>query len=394
MAHDYLQKTLIENWRREVLATALYEKSAALETDERRKQIFTKLADVERRHAQLWGDKLRALGVDVASLEVPKMNVDHLNARDLVTQIEAIENSNDTWYKSQRNVIDDKEIVEIIDSIEADEADHAALETVLYPSDASNALDVPVDATKTVAPKSTSKRLNRMWASERWHKNQTGGWVGDAIYGVNDGLGAIFGIIAGVAGYTANSNTILISGFFGAVASTLSMGAGAWLATKSENELMESEIAHERREIEEDPQHEIEELALIYQLKGFDEEKSLEIAAKIAEDKDEFLKTMAQEELGIHETSKGNPWKSALFGSVSTFVGAIVPLIPFFFLTGVPAIITAAIVSLIAHFAVGAAKSKITVRGWFASGIEMTFVGVLVGVISYGLGELGQVLLG
>jgi len=377
MRYDYIQKTLIENWRREIQATDLYEKSAAMERDDRRRQILLKLSDVERRHAQLWADKLGDLGVDVNTLETPVFLVEHLRARDLVTQIEAIETSNDTWYKSQRNVIDDADIATILDVIEADEAEHTSVSQMLLEPE----------------PQTTDKQLNRLWASERWHKNQTGGWVGDAIYGVNDGLGAIFGIIAGVAGFTADSNTILISGFFGAVASTLSMGAGAWLATKSENELMESEIEQERREIEEDPQHEIEELALIYQLKGFDEAHAMEIAEKIATDKDEFLKTMAQEELGIHETNKGNPWQSALFGSVSTFVGAIIPLIPFFFMKGFSAIATAAIISLVAHFVVGAAKSKITVRGWFVSGLEMTLVGVLVGVVSYGLGDLGQILL-
>lgn len=75
-------------------------------------------------------------------------------------------------------------------------------------------------------------------------------WLGDAIYGVNDGLGAIFGIIAGVAGYTSSGHTVLVSGFFGAMASTFSMGAGAWLATKSENELMESGLEKAKQEIQ------------------------------------------------------------------------------------------------------------------------------------------------
>jgi VIT1/CCC1 family predicted Fe2+/Mn2+ transporter len=117
-----------------------------------------------------------------------------------------------------------------------------------------------------------SESLERLWRQEKWHKTRTGGWIGDAIYGVNDGLGAIFGIIAGVAGFTADSHTVLISGFFGALASTLSMGAGAWLATKSEAELQQREIEHERREILEDPEHEFEELVLLYQLKGFSPE--------------------------------------------------------------------------------------------------------------------------
>jgi predicted membrane protein (TIGR00267 family) len=238
-----------------------------------------------------------------------------------------------------------------------------------------------------------SETLHRIWKQERWHKAHTGGWIGDAIYGVNDGLGAIFGIISGVAGYTANSHTVLISGFFGALASTLSMACGAWLATKSENELQQKEIDHERREILGDPEHEFEELVLLYQLKGFSEEESRKLATHIARDQDLFLRTMAQEELGITEESGGNPWTSALVGGVSTFVGGIVPLIPFFFfLHGWTAMIVAATVSILAHFAVGAAKSIVTARSWWASGLEMTVAGIIVGVVAYGLGVLGTML--
>ncbi|MCL6631978.1 MAG: VIT1/CCC1 transporter family protein [Alicyclobacillus herbarius] len=237
-----------------------------------------------------------------------------------------------------------------------------------------------------------SAKLARMLSRERWHKTHTTGWIGDAIYGVNDGLGTIFGIISGVAGYTANSNTVLISGLFGALASTLSMGAGAWLATKSETELRQSEIAHERREILEDPEHEIEELSLLYQLKGFTEAESIEIAHRISKDTEQFVQTMAQEELGFKDESAGSHWQSALIGSLSTLVGGIVPLVPFFFLSGITAMVTAAIVSIAAHFAVGAAKSLVTARSWWASGIEMTLAGVIVGVVAYGLGVLGTLL--
>jgi vacuolar iron transporter family protein len=234
-----------------------------------------------------------------------------------------------------------------------------------------------------------SESLERLWRQEKWHKTRTGGWIGDAIYGVNDGLGAIFGIIAGVAGFTADSHTVLISGFFGALASTLSMGAGAWLATKSEAELQQREIEHERREILEDPEHEFEELVLLYQLKGFSPEESHKLATHIAQNTDLFVKTMAQEELGITDESARNPWMSAVVGSISTFVGGVVPLIPFFFLQGWVAMVLAATVSILAHFAVGAAKSLVTVRSWWASGLEMTLAGIIVGVVAYGLGLLG-----
>lgn len=237
-------------------------------------------------------------------------------------------------------------------------------------------------------------RLSDLFNNERWHKSHNGGWIGDAIYGVNDGLGAIFGIVAGVAGYTANNHIMLISGLFGAMASTLSMGAGAWLAKKSETELHQQEIAHEEREILEHPEHELEELSLLYQLKGFSEAEAEKITYRIAGNHELFLHTMAAEELGFDAVADPNgPWKSAFVGSVSTLVGGLIPLLPFFFLHGLIAMISAAIVSILAHFAVGAAKSTVTARSWWASGFEMTLVGIIVGVVAYGLGFAGELLI-
>ncbi|EPZ41049.1 MULTISPECIES: VIT1/CCC1 transporter family protein [Alicyclobacillus] len=238
---------------------------------------------------------------------------------------------------------------------------------------------------------SPTARLDQLIGSEQ-KKNATN-WVGDAIYGVNDGLGAIFGIISGVAGYTPDSHTILVSGFFGALASTLSMGAGAWLATKSENELMERTRKEVEHSVRENPDKEIEILSLIYQIKGFSEEDASRIASHFASDNERFIQTMTQEKHGIHEASLGNPWTSALVGSISTFVGAIIPLLPFFFMRGLPAIIAAAMISLLAHFIVGTAKSTITIRSWWSSGLEMTIAGVIVGVASYALGILGSYIL-
>jgi predicted membrane protein (TIGR00267 family) len=98
-----------------------------------------------------------------------------------------------------------------------------------------------------------------------------------------------------------------------------------------------------------------------------------------------MLKVLAVEELGGSE-SGGNPVQAALAAGISTFVGAMVPVIPFFFLRGTTAVLVAAIVSLIAHFLVGAAKSLFTLRKWWSAGLEMTLAGVIVGGATYALG--------
>lgn len=228
--------------------------------------------------------------------------------------------------------------------------------------------------------------IDVMMRRERWHK-RGGGWIGDAIYGANDGLGAVFGIVSGVAGATAgSSHYVLIAGLAGMLASALSMGSGAYLATKSEREIFQAEIGREQREIQEDPEEEKEELALFYQLKGLTEEESRMMAERIATRPEQFLNALVHEELGLNEEGFPNPAVSAISASISTAIGAFIPVIPFFFLSGAAAILWAAGISLAAHFAVGAAKTIITGRSWLSSGTEMTLVGAAEAAITYALG--------
>src|SRR5438045_6811524 len=161
-------------------------------------------------------------------------------------------------------------------------------------------------------------------------------------------------------------------------ASALSMGAVAYLAVKSEGEVYEAEIAREKAEVEGNPEEEIEEMALFYQLQGFGAEESQKMAERLAENPDQLVQAMAQSELGLSEHRFPNPWKSAASASLSTAVGAFIPIIPFFFMTGVPAVITAFLVSILAHFAVGAVKSLISLLYWLASGLLLIVLCVFV----------------
>ena len=227
--------------------------------------------------------------------------------------------------------------------------------------------------------------LDSILRRERWHVRGTG-WIGDAIYGVNDGLGAVFGIVSGMAGYTGGSEVVLAAGLAGTLASALSMGAGAYLASKSEREVYESEIERERKEIEADPEEERTELELFYQLKGFSPEEARTMVARLQAEPKQFLRALVHEELGLSEESFPNPIRSTISATLSTAVGGFIPIIPFFFTVGMPAVIASFIVSTLAHFAVGASKALVTTRPWWASGLEMTVVGILEAAITYGVG--------
>jgi VIT1/CCC1 family predicted Fe2+/Mn2+ transporter len=235
--------------------------------------------------------------------------------------------------------------------------------------------------------------LDRILGRERHVRG--GGWIGQAVYGINDGLGAAFGIVSGVAGAThVNSSFVLLSGFASMVASALSMGSGAYLAVKSEKEVHEAELGRERKEIKEHPEEEQEELSLFYQLKGFTEAEANAMAARMAENPEEMLKTLAHEELGLSEQAFQNPWSSAVSATAATAIGAAVPVLPYLFIGGLPALVTSFVISTLAHFAVGAAKVVVTGRTWWKSGLEMMVIGLGEAAITYGIGLLVAPLLG
>jgi VIT1/CCC1 family predicted Fe2+/Mn2+ transporter len=236
---------------------------------------------------------------------------------------------------------------------------------------------------------SPQSRLNRILGRETWHRTGSG-WISGAIYGANDGLAAVFGIVAGVSGATGGSSFVLTAGLFGAIASALSMATGAFLAERSEGEVAAANVARERQEIIENPEEEVEEVSLFYQLKGIEKATADNLAQQLSKDPDALLKVHAPEELGGTEATS-RPVQAAVAAGVSTLVGAMVPVIPFFWLRGTTAVITAALVSLVAHFAVGAAKSLFTLRTWWSAGLEMTLAGIIVGGITFAIGLVAKV---
>ncbi len=365
-----------KNWRAEVETAQVYRDLAEREPDEKRKAILIRMAEAEERHAQRWEQKLRDMGQPVPRLtenfwtRFQRRFTRSLGTDIAIRRMEAAEEKHEREFTAQRDraLAGEEDVQEFLRTSALEEKAHAR---------ALNAM-VPQLGPKTV--------LDTILKRERWH-GRGGSWVADSIYGVNDGLGAVFGIVSGVAGATNNQqHYVLISGLAGMLASALSMGAGAYLAVKSEGEVYEAEIAREKAEVEENPEEEIEEMALFYQLQGFSPEESQKMAERLAEDPQQLVQAMAQSELGLSEHRFPNPWKSAASAGLSTAVGAFIPIIPFFFMSGVAAVVAAFVVSIVAHFLVGAVKSLITIRSWWASGFEMTLVGVIEAVVTYGLG--------
>src|SRR4029077_1407259 len=135
------------------------------------------------------------------------------------------------------------------------------------------------------APPAASLALQRILARETWHRTGSG-WISGAIYGANDGLAAVFGIVAGVSGATGGSSFVLTAGLFGAIASALSMATGAFLAERSTNEVNLANVEGERKELIEHPEEEKEELSLFYQLKGLSKAEADQLADRLAQNQE------------------------------------------------------------------------------------------------------------
>jgi VIT1/CCC1 family predicted Fe2+/Mn2+ transporter len=229
--------------------------------------------------------------------------------------------------------------------------------------------------------------LAALLAARRKRHPEAAGWLNDAIYAAHDGLGSIFGIVSGVAGATlGRSHFVLIAGLAGMVGSALSTGTGAYLTAKSERELLDAGLMRERRAVDYDEAEALEVLSLSLQVRGLPGDVAGRLSNLLAEDKEGFIKALARLRAGTSEEDLSNPWVSALAGSGATAIGAFVPIIPFFFMGGVPAIVVAMIVCLAAHFAVGASRSLLTVRPWWRSGLELAAFGAVEGVTTFGIG--------
>jgi VIT1/CCC1 family predicted Fe2+/Mn2+ transporter/rubrerythrin len=371
---------LLDAWRGEIVAGRVYELIAQRMPD-REAEILRRMARAEGGHRARLEARMAELGIAVPPPESVHLSwwlrmqariapVDRLLAAREAAEDEEVgdlykrptgDPATDTLLRDIRK--EERAHSHTVSELRAGSADGAGVSEPVHPAQA---------------------RLDRILGREKWHRTG-GGWISGAIYGANDGLAAVFGIVAGVSGATGGSSFVLTAGAAAAVASALSMATGAFLAERSEAEVAAANVERERQEIAEHPDEEQEELSLFYQLKGIDEATADSMAAQLARQPDAMLRALSAEEFGI-AGDRGDPAQAALAAGVSTGLGAIVPVIPFIFTTGTVAIIVAAVISLVAHFLVGAAKSLVTLRSWWSAGLEMTLAGVIVGGATYLVG--------
>ncbi len=224
---------------------------------------------------------------------------------------------------------------------------------------------------------------------EKRHRSVGGNALRAAVLGGNDGLVSNFSLVMGIAGAMSGQKEVLLTGLAGLLAGALSMALGEWISVKSSQELSENQIQLEKEEFETNPEGEEKELALIYIAKGIPEEQAKTMAAELMKNKDKAQEMLIKEELGINpEELKGSAMVAALTSFLLFAIGAIIPVIPFFFWGGYKAIIASAVLSAIGLFTIGAFITMFTGKKILFSGARQMLFGLVAAAITFGIGKL------
>jgi len=304
------------NWQAEMEGFHTYSALSRGETDPHRRNALRGLAMAEKHHADLWAGRIRALGgTEPRYTGNPDGQADSLANRvggpDLaLRRLEIDEGRDISRYGKQLKAFGDQPSIAILEEVIADEREHYSTLGSLIRSRG---------ALPALPPEQAQAALDDLVTARDKGHSKAAGWVGDAIYGINDGLGSIFGIVSGVSGATlGNSHLVLIAGMAGMVASALSMGSGAYLAAKSEREIYEAEFAREKKAVEDNEAEAREILSLSYQIRGLPEEDAERFVEHIANDKSQLIKALARERLSTTEEALSKPMLSAVSGAISS----------------------------------------------------------------------------
>ena len=222
---------------------------------------------------------------------------------------------------------------------------------------------------------------------ERWRVARLGR-LREVVFGAQDGLLSTVALVTGVAVAVENQTTVLVAGLAAALPGMLSMATGAFLGSRAEQDVQRAEIAREAQELEDNPAEELAELVVLYQREGKTYQEARHLADEIAEDKDLWLRTLVEKELGISPDETSSPMKDALTMGVAFILAAIIPIMPHFFMEGGAAISVSIAAALTGLFILGVGKGRLVQRSPLLQGLEILTIGAISAGIGFGLGAL------
>jgi len=367
------QDPIIAAYLDECSSTILYQTMAEVEKDPRLAEVYQRIAKTETAHAAKWEQKAKEVGL---TLPVFKPSWRTRTLASLAHRfgpgiiLPAIQNM-------ERTGIVDYSRMEDAQNMQSEEQSHSML------------INQITGSLKGGLSGAAVAQL------EGRHRSTGGNSLRAAVLGANDGMVSNLSLVMGVAGATMGGKAVLVAGIAGLLAGSISMALGEWLSVQSSRELYNNQIETEREEIAQAPEEEIEELALIYQTRGISTEAAEAMAKQLLANKDSALDTLAREELGIDpDELGGSAWSAAITSFFLFTLGAIFPLFPFFFLTGMTAVYVSIAVSALGLFILGAVITLFTGRPVWFSGMRMVIFGLAAAAVTFGIGRLIGVSIG
>jgi VIT1/CCC1 family predicted Fe2+/Mn2+ transporter len=356
------------NLQGEVDSATLYRALAKTETNPQLAEVYNRLAAVEESHAEFWRGRLRHAGAPPGNptagfrTRTLALLARWLGPEAILPIINTLERSDVAQYDDQPEAV--------AAGLPDMERSHARV------------IEVAADVEKRGMAGSALAQLEG--------RHRTGGnALRAAVLGANDGLVSNLSLVMGVAGAEFSPRTVLVTGLAGLLAGACSMAMGEWLSVTSARELYESQISTEAEELRVMPEEEKEELILIYQAKGLPEAQAKALAEQLMANPATALDTLSREELGIDpQDLGGSPWVAGGTSFLLFSVGAIFPVLPFFFLTGYAAVAASLALSALVMFLIGAGTTLFTGRGFAISGFRQVAIGVAAAAVTYALGSL------
>jgi vacuolar iron transporter family protein len=355
-----------KNLQTEIDASYLYQKLAEHEADSIIAGVFRQMSDIEKTHAEAFA---KVLNISTKNLIQPSWRARTLNSIGKIFGYDFVLGSlMDTEKSISSAIISAKRKNK--EEITGTETNHVKiLQSILAKE-----------------KRITGAQLSKF---EKQHRSVGGNAIRAAVLGGNDGLVSNFSLVMGIAGATAGQQGVLLAGLAGLLAGALSMTLGEWISVKSSQELYENQMQLEMDELETNPEGEKLELALIYIAKGIPENQAHQMATEIMQDKNSAHQILVKEELGINaEELKGSAIEAAAYSFILFSIGAVIPVLPFMFTSGIQAIATSVSLSAAGLFLIGSLITLFTGKNVWYSGFRQVIFGLAAAAVTFAIGHL------
>jgi vacuolar iron transporter family protein len=211
-------------------------------------------------------------------------------------------------------------------------------------------------------------------------------WLRAAVLGANDGIVSTAGLVVGVAGATTDSKAILVAGIAGLVAGAISMAAGEYVSVSTQRDSEQALLAKERRELAEEPEEELAELADIYVQKGLTEDLARAVAVQLTAH--DALGAHAEAELGIDPDALTNPWHAAWASMLAFTAGALLPLLTIGLSPADARVWVTGLSVVVALALTGWSSARLGMSPAGRAVVRNVGGGVVAMVVTYGIGSL------